>query len=98
MGSHIIQRRFAKIVVTFEPREDGGLRAYSEDVPGFVLSNSDPLVVIRDVAPALEFILSSMWGTTVKADVLSAIGDDYANDEAPSSFSNRAREYVAHVS
>lgn len=53
-------RRFAKIVVTLERREDGGLRAYSEDVPGFVLSNHDPSVVLSDIAIALETILSSM--------------------------------------
>jgi hypothetical protein len=52
----------AKVVVTFERRDDGGLRAYSEDVPGFVLSHRDPSAVIRDVAPALERILSAMWG------------------------------------
>jgi hypothetical protein len=63
-------RRFAKIVVTLEHREDGGLRAYSEDVPGFVLSNPDPSVVLSDIAVALETILSSMWGVNVVAGPL----------------------------
>lgn len=43
-----------KIVVTLEGREDGGLRADSDDVPGFVLSHSDPDAVLRNVKPALE--------------------------------------------
>ena len=45
-------------MVTFEGREDGGLKAYSDDVPGFDLSHFAPDVVVRDVKPALEGILS----------------------------------------
>ena len=47
-----------QIVVTFEGREDGGLKAYSDDVPGFVLSHFVPDAVLKDVKPALEGILS----------------------------------------
>jgi hypothetical protein len=47
-----------KVVVTLEDREDGGVRAYSEDIPGFLLSNSDPVAVLKDIEPALEEILS----------------------------------------
>jgi hypothetical protein len=47
-----------KVVVTFEDRENGGLRAYSDDIPGFVLSHSDPVAVLKDIEPALEEILS----------------------------------------
>jgi hypothetical protein len=47
-----------KIVVSFEGREDGGLKAYSDDIPYFVLSHFDPDVVLKDVKPALERILS----------------------------------------
>jgi hypothetical protein len=46
--------RFTKVVVTFEPREGGGLRVYSDDVPGFVLSHKDARAVLADVKPALE--------------------------------------------
>jgi hypothetical protein len=52
----------AKVVVTFEHRGDGGLRAYSDDVPGFVLSHADSVAVLDDVKPALEGILSHMFG------------------------------------
>jgi hypothetical protein len=41
-----------KIVVTFERRADGGLRAHSDDVPGFVLSHSDQAAVRSDVNTA----------------------------------------------
>jgi hypothetical protein len=38
-----------KVVIFFEDHEDGGLRAYSDDVPGFVLSHSDRGAVLADV-------------------------------------------------
>ena len=47
-----------EIVVTFEGREDAGLKAYSDDVPGFVLSDFAPDAVLKDVKPVLEGILS----------------------------------------
>jgi hypothetical protein len=52
---------YFKIVVAFERRADGGLRAYSDDVPGFVLSHDDATAVLKDVKPALEGILSHMF-------------------------------------
>ena len=60
-----------KVVVTFERREDGGLRVYSDDVPGFVLSHSDPMAVLGDVKPALERILSHMHGVPMEVRQLA---------------------------
>ncbi len=57
-----------KFTVTFERREDGGLRAYSEDVPGFVLSHSDPQALFADMKPALERILSHRLGAPVMVE------------------------------
>lgn len=85
--------RFAKIVVTFERRDDGGLRAYSKDVPGFVLSNSDPFAVLSDIAPALEEILSSMWGVKVKAGPL--IDPGQGNDDKCDLPEIAPKEYAA---
>ncbi len=50
------------IHVRFEDREDGGLRAYCDKVPNFFLSHNDPAKVHADVEPALEVILSEMYG------------------------------------
>lgn len=48
-----------KIRISIEGRADGGLRVWSDDVPGFVLSHSDASAVLRDIGPALDEILSS---------------------------------------
>ena len=48
--------------VRFEDRDDGGLRAYCDKVPNFFLSHSDPLKVQADIEPALQVILSAMYG------------------------------------
>jgi hypothetical protein len=88
--------RYAKVVVVIEHRDDGGLRAYSNDVPGFVLSHRNPEAVISDIGPALERILSAMWGVEVKADPLPQVGA--APEDEPSRVNvRRSQEYVAHV-
>ena len=102
MTTHNSKRKFAKVVVAFERRDDGGLRAYSDDVPGFVLSHKDPFAVIRDVAPVLERILSAMWGVKVTASLLPHVGEEIEKDsdtpESLATYANHARDYIAHVS
>lgn len=51
--------------VIFEDREDGGLRARCSAVPNFILSHSDPELLRKDVEPALEGILSDMYGVAM---------------------------------
>ena len=65
-------KEYFKVVVTFERRADGGLRAYSDDVPGFVLSHSDQAAVLDDVKPALEKILSHMFDGQVMIAIFAA--------------------------
>ena len=60
-----------KIIVSFEGREDGGLKAYSDDLPDFVLSHSDPKAVLKDVKSALEGILSCLFKEPVVLEELS---------------------------
>jgi hypothetical protein len=69
------------ICVTFEPREDGGLRAYAEKVPGFLLSHSDPEKVMRDVESALSVILTEMYGAPIQ--VTQAVELDDAIPKMP---------------
>jgi hypothetical protein len=58
-----------KVVVVYENRPDGGLRAYSDDVPGFVLSSANAAGVLADVIPALEGIISEMLGAPVRVEL-----------------------------
>jgi hypothetical protein len=60
-----------KIIVSFEGREDGGLKAYSDDLPDFVLSHSDPKAVLKDVKSALEGILSCLFKEPIVLEELS---------------------------
>jgi len=50
------------LLVRFKPREDGGLIASCDQVPNFYLSHSDANAVQEDVIPALEAILTAMYG------------------------------------
>lgn len=65
-----------EITVIFERREDGGLRAYSDDVPGFVLSHSNAELLLGDVQPALEGILSHMHGKPVRTVLIGDLKDE----------------------
>lgn len=63
-------RRFFKVVVCFERRPDGGLRAWSEDVPEFVLSHKNVDALLADIKPALEVILSAKFGEDILTEPL----------------------------
>ena len=78
-GYHLLQSVFALIdwadTLHFERREDGGLRAWSEQVPGFLLSHRSADAVLSDVQPALEGILSAQLGYEIKTTPLHDIKD-----------------------
>lgn len=96
--------RYVQVSVTLERREDGGLRAYSEDVPGFVLSHHDEQALLADIAPALEMILSAMFKAKVVThrlvgvrDALRALDEDELCQVAVPSAYICAEKYVARV-
>jgi len=95
--------RYAKILVRFERRADGGLRVYSEDVPGFVLSHANANSVLSDVKPALEGILSHMFKARVEVEPLGTLRTELCEagvmDDLPSlgDMSSVTREYVSHI-
>lgn len=64
--------------VKFERRPDGGLRAWCDDVPGFVLSNANPDMVIAEVPEVLSVILSGMMNgkvsVTPTVDIAELLG------------------------
>lgn len=82
--------------MTLEPRGDGGLRAYSKEVPGFVLSHPDPQAVISDIIPALELMLSEMWGGKVTATHLESVSNNLDDSPARTPCTG-AKEYVLEL-
>lgn len=62
----IKHRRFAtKLPVRFTKRDDGGLRAQCDAIPGFYLSAKDRRSVIDDVAPAIEALVKTNYSIDV---------------------------------
>ena len=92
-----MSNRIFKITVCFESRPDGGLRAYSDDVPGLVLSSMDIDGVLEDVTEALSVILSERLGGTVEVEPLPDIREalESSGIVAPKEFVLGPREYVA---
>ena len=62
-----------KITVTIEKREDGGLYVYSDELPGFVLSNKNARAVFGDIEPALSVFLSQKFDRTLAVKPLVGI-------------------------
>jgi hypothetical protein len=48
------EHTFSIITVTLEDRDDDGLRAYSDDLPGLVLWGADRRVVADAIVPAIK--------------------------------------------
>ncbi len=44
-------------VIIIEDREDGGIRVYSDDLPGLVLSGKNRVAVMADIESAVRIIL-----------------------------------------
>ncbi len=59
-----------RLTVRFVKRDDGGLRAHCEHVPGFFLSSSNRQAVVRDVIPALEALVKANFGIDVSVSPL----------------------------
>jgi hypothetical protein len=66
---------YVKVAVDFYPREDGGLRATSSDVPELVLSSPDPDALLEDVGPAIEHIMKLNHGVDIEMRPLTAAKD-----------------------
>ena len=62
-----------KITVYFELHADGGLRAYSDGVPGLALSSMDVDVVLADVIKEVSLILSRRLNAQVYVEPLTDI-------------------------
>ena len=85
-----------KVGVCIEPRDDGGLRVWSEDLPELVLSHSDADKVIADLPRALEVILSARLGLVVRVQELTALPGLGKAPQTPLPVS-ALREFAAHA-
>lgn len=74
-----MRERSFKVTVCFEERPGGGLRAWSEDVPGLVLSHADVDAVLADVVDALRLILSDKFGKEIDVQPLPGIREALEN-------------------
>lgn len=83
--------------VIFEPREDGGLRARCDKVPNFLLSHSDPELVRADVEPALETILSEMFGHQMKVERLRDLDEALHSQLSFAANLCKQENYVGHA-
>lgn len=88
-----------KVTVNFETREDGGVRAYSDDVPGLILSSRDLRGLVDDVLTALQVCLSKQLEAEVRveplADIRLRLHDRLAVPTVTAS--PGLKEFVAHV-
>ena len=82
------------IHVHFEARSDGGLRAWSDDVPGFALSHSNPALVLADVEPVLEVMLSEWCKRPIKVYRTAAPGREDELDPVMPAFLCGSKDYV----
>jgi hypothetical protein len=60
-------------VINFSSREDGGLRIWSDDIPGLILSHADPAQVLRDLGPAIGALLKHNGRQTGKDAISAAV-------------------------
>lgn len=92
--------RSFKVTVCFEQRPDGGLRAYSDEVPGLVLSHTDIDGVLADVTEAIKVILSHRLSANIDVKPLGNIRELLEqNGIVPpkAAFVPGRKEYVATV-
>ena len=98
MGVQHVRQHMLKLTVMFDRREDGGLRAWSDDLPGFVLSSADAEAVICDVEPALAAMLSAKYGCEVKVFSLATPEQfDTTPDFSIPAFMIPSREYASQI-
>lgn len=48
---------FSTLKVTLADREDGGVRVYSDDLPGLILSGEEKAAVVASISRAIEALL-----------------------------------------
>ena len=86
-----------KIVIRLQRRPDGGLRVWSDDVPGLVLSHSDADRVMADIIPAVETIMADMLGCAVRASELVSADSIIPMARRPRTLAERMQYLAARL-
>lgn len=72
-----------KFEVRFQAYEDGHLRVWSPDVPGFFLSHTDHAAVLADIEPALEAVLGAQLNRKVRVRRLRELAERDSDTPVP---------------
>ena len=86
-----------KIVIHLQRRPDGGLRVWSDDVPGLVLSHADADRVMADIIPAVETIMAEVLGCAVRASELVSASSVLPASRRPQTLGARVRELTVRL-
>ena len=82
--------------VRFEDRDDGGLRTYCDKLPNFFLSHSDRAKVQADIEPALQVILSAMYGRAMSVRRLPEL-DEAMDHQIPLAHTIMQESYLGAI-
>jgi len=67
------RQTFAVVSVTIEDRDDAGLRVFSDDLPGLILSGQDRAKVLRSIAPAIQALFEHKGLTSVTVHATTSL-------------------------
>ena len=76
------RQTFAVVTVTIEDREDAGLRVYSDDLPGLILSGSNKDAVFQNIAPAIRALFERKGLLDVTVHATRSL-DDVLKNSSP---------------
>jgi hypothetical protein len=74
------RQEYVVVTVTLEDREDGGLRVYSKDLPGLILSGPDKKEICDLIAPAIKGLLEYKGVHTISVHATRALEDILKHD------------------
>ncbi len=86
-----------KIIIHTQRRRDGGLRVWSDDVPGLILSHADADRVMADIIPAVETIMEDVLGYPIRASQLIPVSGRVVPTRRAPSILRRVRTWVGQL-
>jgi hypothetical protein len=87
---------YSVVTVTLEDRNDGGLRVFSEDLPGLILSGANKQKVCDRIAPAIRALLEHK-GVRVANVLASQPLPEVIRQPSPRDVDMHVRHEQAHI-